>query len=132
MNHLPTIILLLLSILFIHPFEGGGDFYHHTNTGKQILEQGTFPYLDIYTHTAHGQPWIAYAWGSGIILYLIYTYFGPIGITFLVWLTGTITILLLYYLLKLSKISKPISLLVILASLAPILTRFPNRPEIFT
>lgn len=125
-------ILLLVVIFFTRPFDGNGDFYHHINTGKYILEHHSLPYFDNLTFTRNGQPWIAYAWGSGLILYLIFTHFGPWGIA--AWTSGMalITLLLLYKLLRTFNVSVKYSLLLLTLASAPMAIRWPSRPELFT
>lgn len=128
------LILFFVAILafFTHPFEGSGDFYHHVSTGKFIVEHRSLPYLDSFTHTANGLPWVAYSWASGLIFYLILKFFGEIGITVAVSLVALITFALLYLLLASFKIPQKINLLTILVMAGPISVRFPQRPEVFT
>lgn len=119
-------------ILFLHPLEGDGDFYHHLNTGKYVLENLSLPKFDEWTFTAQGQPWIAHSWAAGILFYLIYKFFGVAGITIFVALIGLLTFILIYTLFKSYQLKDTFiyPLLLLLASL--FLIRFPSRPEIFT
>lgn len=126
-----VLFLALIFILFIHPIEGDGDFYHHLHTGKYILSHLQLPRTDQWTFTASGQPWVAHSWVAGLLFYLIYLAFGVAGISFLVGLVGLITIFLAYLLIKSYHLKEKFiySLLLLLVSL--LLIRFPARPEIF-
>lgn len=123
-------LLIVVLLFFTHPFDGNGDFYHHINTGKYIAAHHALPYVDTLTFTRTGKPWIAYAWGTGLMLYGIFTLAGPWGVT--VWVSGVafITLYLLYKLLKTYSLAGPLALLLITLSVAPIAIRFPARPEI--
>lgn len=124
--------LLLVGIFFTRPFEGSPDFYHHLNSGKQLVTEHTFPYYDELTDTASGHYWIAYAWATGVIYYLLISTFGTISIVFLNSLIVIFIFLLVFILLKHYKISQ-IPIFLSLFILIPVVgLRFPQRPEVFT
>ena len=133
MNRLiPVILLFLISLLFIHPFDGTSDFYHHVNSGKYMIETGEFPNLDSYSHTANGQPWIAHSWLSGLIFFAIFNSLGYLGIVTLLWTTGFLTLGLLYLYLKIQKL-KTLPIIITLSFATIILNlRWPARPEVFS
>lgn len=118
-------------ILFIHPLEGDGDFYHHINTGRYTLNHFSLPRVDEWTFTEHGKSWVAHSWAAGLLFYLIYSSFGVAGISIFVALIGLLTLFLTYLLMKSYHLKKQLTypLLLILVSL--LLIRFPARPEIF-
>lgn len=79
---------------------------------------------------------MAHSWLSGVIFYLVFNYLGWQGIVFLLWATGTLTVLILFFYLRslippISRISH-ISLILTITLTSIILNlRWPARPEIF-
>jgi hypothetical protein len=47
------------------------DVYWHVETGRYVLEHG-FPRVDIFSHTAGGQPWIDMEWLSQVVMALVF------------------------------------------------------------
>lgn len=133
MKILFVIFVSLLSLaLFLHPIDSDGDFFHHLNIGKYILQNHTLPHFDNLTFTAFGKEYIAHSWLTGVIFYFVYTNFGPIGINILVLAIAILTFCLSFYYLKILKINFTTSILTLLL-IAPVLaSRWPSRPEIFT
>lgn len=126
------IFFIIIALLFLQPFDGNPDFYHHINSGREIIKEGTFPYFDKLTHTANGNYWVAYAWGSGVIFYLFFQYLGPISVSLVCTLIGFFILLLIYILLRSYAVSKTTGLVSTAFAAVLIATRFPQRPEIFT
>lgn len=128
-----TVIIILffgfIFVFFSHPFEGNGDFYHHLNSGKYIVENRQLPNLDTYSHTAYNHPWVAYSWGSGTIYYLIFSLLGESGISIYSSLIAVLTFGLLFLLLKSYKVPLKERLVSLMLVAGPISTRWPERPE---
>lgn len=116
-------------LLFLHPIDSG-DFFHHLNSGKYVVERFSLPYKDNLSFTAYGKPWVAYAWGSGVLFYGVYFLFGPVGISFLFALFGALACLFLYLTLTNLKINRYLSFLLTLLAAAITSLRWPTRPEI--
>lgn len=120
-----------IGILFYFPVNAS-DFYHHLNTGRDVWQHHTLPYTDTYSFTAFGKSWVAYAWGTGIIYYLLYSTFGHIGISLF---TAAIGVGTTWFLLEIAKKSG-VSTRMAYASTALIATllslRWPTRPEILS
>lgn len=116
-------------MLFLHPIDSG-DLFHHLNTGRYITEKKQLPKYDNLTFTAYGKPWVAYAWGSGLVYYKTYNLFQYAGISTLIALLGvTASYFLFQTLIKLNLnpvISGTFTLFA--ASIASL--RWPSRPEI--
>lgn len=127
-----NLFLIFIFIFFLHPVGGDGDFFHHLNSGRFVLENHTLPKVDEFTHTANGKPWVGYAWGAGVIFYIIYKGLGPIGINLFVAGLAVLTFALLYKLLRSYGISKHIIYLTLATAAPSIAIRWPNRPELFT
>lgn len=120
---------LALSLLFFHSINAG-DFFHHLNTGRYILSHFSLPYYDDLSFTAYGKPWIAYGWGAGVIFYIIYTLFGPFGISVLFAFFGLLCALFLYLILKKINIDLQTRLVVVFLAASCISLRWPTRPEV--
>jgi hypothetical protein len=91
-------ILLLLN--FIYPLKIvsnalDGDFGWHLRFGQDIHTQATFPYLDTYTYTKFGQPWINHEWGGDWLFYQIYTNLGYFWINIITALVSTLAFLII-------------------------------------
>lgn len=123
---------LFILILFIHPFSGDGDSYHHMNTARLVLQNHAIPQVDEFTFTAKGLPFVGNAWGTGVIYYLIFLTFGASGISILTALLAVTTLYLLYLLLIRYSVPKKIVFFSIFLSVPPLSIRWPNRPETFT
>jgi hypothetical protein len=70
----PLIVGMSLFVLLLNatglPLLADPDSRWHVAVGKWILEHGTVPRVDSYSHTFAGQPWIAKEWLSQILLAL--------------------------------------------------------------
>ena len=117
-------------IFFLHSFDGNGDFYHHIDTGRWILDNHQLPRVDSFTFTQNGQPWVAHSWASGILFYLLFKAFGPLGVSIFTSLIAVLTCAMLYQLLRLKGIKTEANLLTIGLVAAAVSTRFLERPEI--
>lgn len=126
------VFYILVFIYFLHPISPDGDFFHHVNTGKFIVENHGFPYLDTYSFTAVGHPWIAHSWGMGLIFYFVYSVFGDWGISIFVSLIAVVTLILLRILLKLIMITDLTAGLLMFLAAVGLSIRFPSRPEIIS
>lgn len=85
--------------LFLHPIDSG-DFFHHITTGRYIVNNLTLPYNDTFTFTAYGMPWVAHSWGSGVLYFLLYKFFGMNGINIIFAIIGATIIGLLFLIAK--------------------------------
>ncbi len=70
----PLVVGLLLFALLLNamglPLLADPDSHWHVAVGKWILENGSVPTVDSYSHTFAGQPWIAKEWLSQLLLAL--------------------------------------------------------------
>jgi len=118
-----------ISLLFLHPINSG-DFFHHLNTGRHILNNLSLPYHDTLSFTAYGVPWVAYAWGSGVIFYIVYSIAGPIGIGILFACFGLISAVVLYLILAKLNVDLKLNLALVFLASSLISLRWPTRPEV--
>ena len=118
------VLFSLIFVVFLRPVTGDGDVFHHLATGKYVVTTHRLPTVDEWTFTAHGQPWVAHSWGSGVIFYLLYRTFGPTGISVWVAAMAVVTCFLLFLVTR--------SYLLLALAVPVLSTRFPNRPELWT
>jgi len=91
---LELILFIIIFLFAIRPVENF-DFWFHVKYGEHIVTKGELPFSDQYSHTAYGESAIPYEWLFQVVLYLIYTTLGNIGVQILVvLLVLTYTILL--------------------------------------
>lgn len=109
-----------------------GDLGRHITLGKYIIETGSIPTIDIFSHTMTGMAFTPHEWMAEIIFAL---FFNWLGLTGPVLLTGLI-IGLTWYLLSLESITLSrsfyFSLVIILIGIAASSIHWLSRPHIFT
>ncbi|MCX6791809.1 MAG: hypothetical protein NT149_02110, partial [Candidatus Gottesmanbacteria bacterium] len=129
-----TLILVTVAVffLFLHPIDSDGDFYHHLIIGRYVADLRALPYTDTFTYTAAGHPYIGYAWGTGVLFYVIFRTFGAEGISLFVALVGVLTCGLLWVLTREFHLARSVRILLILLAAGVLATRWPTRPEIMT
>jgi hypothetical protein len=127
-----AIFFTAIFVFFTYQLGGDGDFFHHVNTGRHVVTTKSFPYTDDLTFTASGRPWVGYAWGMGVLFYLVYSNFGAVGISLTVAALAVFTFVLLYFLLRKIGAGYWTSMITLALAAGPISTRWPNRPEIIT
>ena len=74
MKHLPRIAwisVILVSIVSCIKFIYEPDIWWQIATGNWILENGTVPTVDVFSHTYAGEPWINVKWGAEVLMALI-------------------------------------------------------------
>lgn len=85
-QHLWSVVILAGVFIFVntHPIRPH-DFWWHMAVGREILEDGQIPQVDIYSYTAYGSPYPSYQvyWLMEITLYLIYQVGGAALVVFL-------------------------------------------------
>lgn len=56
------------------------DLFWHLSVGDWIVQHGSVPHTGILSHTAANLPWVAYSWGSEVMLSRAYAWFGLMGL----------------------------------------------------
>ncbi len=105
---LPTttdvIFIALLWIIMLGPrsnrFFLDGDPGWHVRAGQHMLETRTIPHHDIFSHTMPDGWWVAYEWGSEVIMALFHDWGGLNGLVFFITLVLAISYTLLYSYLR--------------------------------
>jgi len=131
------IVLLLLMVLYGFLFAQKidlttSDLGRHIKNGQLII-QGNFKVLNtnFYSYTEPNFPTINHHWGSGVIFYLIWKYFGFAGLSiFYVF----IALIIFYILFKIAQKESnfTIAFLLSLLLIPLMVARKEVRPEIFT
>ncbi|MCB9555598.1 MAG: DUF2029 domain-containing protein [Deltaproteobacteria bacterium] len=71
------------------------DLWTHLRVGKDILNTGVFPSVDVYSAVAQGRPFIAHEWLSAVIFSVLLQLTGPAGLSLIkVVVVGVCTFLL--------------------------------------
>jgi hypothetical protein len=68
-----------------------GDMARHIRLGEAILDQGSLPRADFFSHTMGGRPFIAFEWGSEVLYALAYRAAGLAGVAVLAGLVLALT-----------------------------------------
>jgi hypothetical protein len=68
-----------------------GDMARHIRLGEAILDQGSLPRSDFFSHTMAGRPFIAFEWGSEVVYALAYRAAGLAGVAVLAGLVLALT-----------------------------------------
>jgi hypothetical protein len=126
-----VIFLCAIFLLTIKPL-GDYDTGYHLMTGKYIVSTHSIPLYDIFSYTALGARWIAHYWLSGVLFYLVDSFFGDAGLIVFVSLVAVLTYFIILRLIveKIGKKLLPFILLFIFSYLT--LGLWVARPQIFT
>ena len=76
------------------------DTYWHITTGRWILENGSIPATDPFSHSMRGAPWQAHEWASAIFLALSYQAGGWYGVVTLTMFSACLALLILAWTLS--------------------------------
>jgi hypothetical protein len=92
--------LLVGVLVYLYVFYAGtallkdGDTYWHIATGQWILQHGTVPAADPFSHTMPGAPWTAHEWLSEVMLAIAHQWGNWTGVVALTALMFSATITL--------------------------------------
>lgn len=62
------LLLLIVAGFAWRPLAGGDDFWAHASIGRWIIENGRIPHRTLFLWSEN-IPWIAHAWGTGVLFY---------------------------------------------------------------
>jgi len=94
--------ILFIGVLFSMIFGGtklfnnDGDLGRHITIGNYILDTGTIPTRDIFSHTMTGERLVPHEWLAQVLFALAHRVMGLSGDVFLAALLGAFTILIVY------------------------------------
>lgn len=131
---LPLLLLIIAGYAW-QPLGGGDDFWAHASIGRWILEHRQIPHQTLFLWSEN-IPWIAHAWGTGVIFALLMRIGGESGGPYLAQILNLILCAAPFALLwrfwrksaPFSALMPPLFVLAIWSGSA----RFHPRPEIFT
>lgn len=111
---------------------GDPDYYWHIRTGEYIFDHKMLPRLDIFSFTMPGHPWVLHEWLFQLLLFLVFSSFGTLGVK-----SFTVALMLssLYAIYRITKkltsvrLSTVVMLLLMPLLIAPFLS---PRPQLFT
>ncbi|HRQ38751.1 MAG TPA: hypothetical protein PLD25_12660 [Chloroflexota bacterium] len=82
------ILVFWISLLFMpQMLNGDGDLGRHLTVGRYILDNGSIPTTDIFSHTMHGRFLVPHEWLSQLGFALVY---GGAGLNGIAWLTAVL------------------------------------------
>lgn len=132
----PEILLFLLVFymsLFFMPdmINSDGDLPRHITVGNYILDMGTIPVQEVFSHTRAGEPMFLHEWSIEVVDALVFRAAGLNGIAWVTALLLAAVYVTLAVLLRVLGVSAPIAFLAALAAyLASAIHQLP-RPHLF-
>ncbi len=133
---LPTVIFLSVFVgcLALGPFlfNVDGDLGRHLTLGQVILDRGTIPTTDEFSHTRFGDPFSPHEWIPEVIFRLFFNWQGLSGVVlFTALLLGLVFWLITYRIFRITH-STPITLILVVIGIAASRIHWLARPHIFT
>ncbi|HEX6176755.1 MAG TPA: hypothetical protein VF057_00240 [Thermoanaerobaculia bacterium] len=138
MNASRRAFLAVASAAFIGAFAAGLfkvadlDFWWHLETGELIAKTGSIPRHDVFSYTARGHEYIDHEWLFQLLQYCIWSAFGPAGIAIAKSLVIALTLSLAGWYALRRGVSPAATIGLLGLSIAGGVTRYIERPEIFT
>lgn len=109
------------------------DFGWHLRTGLDLLQhEGRLPVLDPYSHTMPDWPWVEHAWLTDLLIGLLYTAGGSMGVLVVILFFGFVTAAAWLIAGRCSETSAPIRLLACSLSLWVALPFLGARTQMVT
>jgi hypothetical protein len=110
---------------------GDADLWWHVKTGQDILLNRAVPWVDAYSYSHAGQPWIAKEWLSQVLLAIAYNIWGWNGVLLEALFAAVLAFVLLYNHLaqSLRPIAAAVIVIVVAIALTPVVIA---RPHVFT
>ncbi len=130
-----TIYLLLVTVLVlaaaIYP-ASDPDLYIMLATGRYVVQTGQAPTVDLWSHTAYGQPWQMHEWFSSLIFYGLFSLWGINGIILFKAALLALAFGLALYTMKLKGVSPQIAFITAILALLSSSYGFGERIQIFS
>jgi hypothetical protein len=138
-NFLPRLAFPLLLLMIVgfswRPLTGGDDFWAHASIGRWIIEHAQIPRHTLFLWS-ESVPWIAHAWGTGVLFATLMKLGGETAGPYLVQIVNAALVIIPFTLLwrhwrlnaPFNSLVPPLFVLAIWVSSA----RFHPRPELFT
>jgi hypothetical protein len=131
----PIAVFVTISVMFLSNTGDSlfrdPDLFWHIAVGRKILETGSFPWTDEFSHTFRGNPWIAKEWLSQVIFAITYDTFGWKGLAALIGCAVALTFTMLFVMLARRLRIVP-ALIIALFSYSLAAPHFLVRPHILS
>ncbi len=124
------LILLVLTVGLLPIVDP--DFFWHLKIGEVIRQTGAIPSTEIFSHTAHGQPWVIQGWLADVVLDYVWESTGVTGIRLLVAGLFLCTWVVIYRTVRLYVIRPETALLLSGIGVALLLPGLAPRPTMAT
>jgi hypothetical protein len=108
------------------------DFWWHLKTGQLIVASRSIPRTDVYSYTAFGHEYIDHEWLFQVSQYATWAAFGPAGIALLKCLLFAITLIVVAFYAVGRGVDPILATGLAFLSIAGGITRFIERPELFS
>lgn len=130
----PLLVLIIAGYAW-RPLTGGDDFWAHASIGRWVLEHGEIPRRTLFLWSEN-VPWIAHAWGTGVLFATLMKIGGESGGPYLTQIVNLALSVIPFTLLwaywrrnaPFNSLIPPLFVVAIWVSSA----RFHPRPELFT
>jgi len=135
-DHRVLVGLLLLALCLLLGYTAmlpiyNPDFGWHVALGRYIVENGTVPTTEPFTHTAKGAPMVAHEWLSQVIYYLVAEAGGILTLRWLHAGLAVAVLIILFLLLRRAGVSWALALLGTFLYMVIAQGRFHVRPHMF-
>jgi len=108
------------------------DFWWHLKTGQWIVANHSIPRTDFFSYTAFGREYVDHEWLFQVVQYGTYAALGPGGIALLKCLIVALTLIIVAFYAMQRGVDPLLAGGLALLSIAGGVTRFIERPEIFS
>jgi hypothetical protein len=113
-------------------FGADGDVGRHIRVGSYILETGSIPRVDLFSHTLRGEPFVPYEWLSEVLFAGAHEVLGLAGVALLTALLFSATCYLVYWITVRQGVSRPLAVLAATYTLQLQVVHLLPRPHLFT
>jgi hypothetical protein len=131
----PIAVFVTISVIFLSntgdSLFSDPDLFWHIAVGRKILETGSFPWTDEFSHTFREHPWIAKEWLSQVVFALTYDTFGWKGLAALIGCAAALTFTMLFVVLA-QRVRIVPALIIALFSYSLAASHFLVRPHLLS
>jgi len=127
-----AVVALAVFLMALRPLRSP-DVWHHVKSGWYVVQNRGPASVDVFSCTAHGQPWIQYEWLAQLIIYGVYETAGATGLVLFQAAAAALVALLLMAAIRAGRragwAAGALAAALALCAASP---RFFARPEEFT
>lgn len=128
-QYLMLVVTLLLVFLMASRSPTDPDMWWHLRAGEETIKGGRPLVVDTMTFTMSGEPWVNHSWLSQVVLYLLYDWWGYLGLSLYVAVLVTATMYFLYRSLKGGVFLRSVIVVLVCAVMARV---WAPRPQLFS